>query len=112
MPEITAEQLAARIGANRMGEFSYSPILPMSYWDHIIACLREHESRAATRWVISTECLLDDNGKEIACAANDGSWAIYGELGSLMSERSALGAEERDTLDAAKAAVEKAVRNG
>jgi len=71
----------------------------------------EHEPPAASRWVISTECLLDESGKEVACAANDGSWAIYGSHGSLLSEQSELGTEDCSTLAAAKATVEKAVRN-
>lgn len=119
MPEITAEQLAERKRrvCEEMGPNSFVASLTGEQWDHIIACLREHEERAATVKETETVPVMEwrparFNG-EILYVGNEWVGSIY-QIDYVWQANSAKSPNPNIGLFhdvyAAKAAVEKAVR--
>ena len=100
---ITAEQLAERKRrvCEEMGPNSFVASLTGEQWDHIIACLREHESRAA----VDHDAQCD---RHWIAGANFG-WNMGIDQNSEAYVRG-INNRRREIVADAKAAVEKAVR--
>lgn len=119
MPEITAEQLAAQAGDVFSSGMTTIKVTPRQF-DFLIACLREHEERAAEvrkpdpadppepiEFWWSNHNISEyycANSKILAMVWWDAPgwwWRVDGDVATFEA-----------TLSAAKASVEKAVRNG
>ena len=108
MPEITAEQLAARkhLSITVLGEQCYIWAVTQAEHDLIIAALREHEGRAEGYWV------GDKNGDSHLVIDGSVAGSVTPVAGQFCTYIDSCPVWRYESLAAAKAAVEKAVRNG
>lgn len=104
---ITSEQLAERKRrvCEEMGPNSFVASLTGEQWDHIIACLREHESRAGGYWV------GDKNGDSHLVINGSISGSVTPVAGQFCTYIDSCPVWRYESLAAAKSAVEKAVRS-